>query len=444
MTRRLVLQLAIFVGAGLLVAWPSIDYPWYEDDLHLIRVFSADELRSSWTRSWDQDGFESPGYRPLTVLFNHARASAFDENRAAHRAFVIVLVAIYLVLIGMIGRRFRLTTAAMTLAGVLMLCAKYSSYHLVWISDGVHAAQGILFALAAIAMLRWVESESARWFAASTAFFVMSVLLREDSLATVPVLVGMSILHSRQVGRWPRERARLIAYALVLAIISISVLLVRQAVLTPATTPLWTTARNVVLHLVQVVTLAGWAPLVLAGAFLVIFLLLVLATLKSKGEEAGDAWMWLAFAFVSSSAGIVESRVNLMFFPVTFYCVFAAHVLSRCAAGHTRLAAGWDRPLAIAIALLCIVLPLRESRRQQLSMASGAENVVFTNCDIARQGEWAAVTSPRRRAAALRSLNLLGLHAGNCASFWDESGALKRRMRLPPGMFVPRSPFLSR
>src|SRR5687767_7193333 len=100
----------IFAAAGLVITWPSLNYAWYGDDLHLIRVFSSEELRSVWTGGWDIDGLETPGYRPLTVLFNHARASVFGEQVAAHRLFLLMLCAGYLVLIGSIGRRFGLSS----------------------------------------------------------------------------------------------------------------------------------------------------------------------------------------------------------------------------------------------------------------------------------------------------------------------------------------------
>ena len=366
----------------------------------------------------------------------------FGEVRAAHRVFITVLIAVYLVLVGFIGRRFRLTPAEMTLAGVMMLCAKYSSYQLVWISDGVHAAQGLLFALSALAILRWVDSGHGAWIAASTIAFVLNVLMREDSLAIVPVLIGAAIFYSFDRGRWTARRSGLIVYATVLSVISLAALVARKAVMTGLEPPP-TTFRNVVLHPVQIVTLAGWAPLILAGAFLLIFALLLCIVVQSKPEDARIAWLWLFFALAASSAGVVESRVNLLFIPVTFYCVFAAQVLTRYASGQVRLIGAWDRPLAVAVVLLCIVVPAWQNRLQQLSMAPGSSNVVFIDCNIARGGEWAGVTSPLRRDEALRALQLLGLSAGDCSSLWDESGSLDRT-RLPAGMFVPPLPSLSR
>ena len=102
------LQFLLFVAVGTLVALSSLHYPWHRDDLHLIRTFTTDELMLSWHQTWDFDGLESIGYRPLTVLFNHTRASLFGEVMAAHRLFLITMFAVYLVLVGLVARRLGL------------------------------------------------------------------------------------------------------------------------------------------------------------------------------------------------------------------------------------------------------------------------------------------------------------------------------------------------
>ncbi|MDO8679544.1 MAG: hypothetical protein Q7R30_13395 [Acidobacteriota bacterium] len=141
-------QFVIFAAVGVIVAWPSLHYSWYTDDLHLVREFSRQELLLAWHHTWDLDDIETVGYRPLTVWFNHARAALFGEEMAGHRLFTIALFAAYFVLIARVGRRFGLTPTATTLAGVMMLCAKYSCYHFIWMTDAAHLAQGILLALA--------------------------------------------------------------------------------------------------------------------------------------------------------------------------------------------------------------------------------------------------------------------------------------------------------
>ena len=130
----------------------------------------------------------------------------FGESMASHRLFCIALMAAYLVLIARIGRRFGLTTAATTLAGVMMFCAKYSCYHFLLVVDGVHSAQGIAGALAVLAILRWVDSGAFAWLCASGAAFAVSVLLREDSIAMAPVLVVLATLASRRAAKLAEQQ----------------------------------------------------------------------------------------------------------------------------------------------------------------------------------------------------------------------------------------------
>jgi len=437
-------QFVIFAAVGVIVAWPSLHYGWYGDDLHQVREFSRQELLRAWHHTWDFDGYEAVGYRPLTVWFNHARAALFGEGMAGHRLFTIALFAAYLVLIARVGRRFGLTATATTLAGVMMLCAKYSCYHFIWMTDGVHIAQGIPFALALLAILRWVRSSQPGWLGASIVLFVLSVLVREDSIAVAPVLVALAVLSSRHAAKFAAQRNQLLGYAFTLAAISLTALLARQSLLTPETDPPWTAPKYLAAHLVEVVTLAGWQPLILLPLFVAIFALLLLAVVRWKGAAAETAWTWLACAALSSTPGIVETRVDLLFFPVTFYCLFAAQVLTAYASGRARDFGRSGRAIAVAMALLCVVVPARESRLQQLSMAPGSAGNVETACDIARGGDWAKVTPNTRRDDALRELARLGLSAKDCDVLIDASGELTAHATLPAGAFIPPRRFLSR
>jgi hypothetical protein len=128
---------------------------------------------------------------------------------------------------------------------------------------------------------------------------------------------------------------------------------------------------------------------------------------------------------------------------MTFYCLFVAQVLTAYASGRERSFGTWGRAVAIAVAVICIVVPARESRLQQLSLAFESADSLDVACDIALGGEWAAVTAVKRRDAVLRNLSRLGLDAGSCASLLDEDGMV-REDRMPPGAFVPPRRFLTR
>ena len=79
--RELYLALVLLFLAA---AWPGLGAPLIWDDLHLIRPYSPSELTETWRGPWDPDGVETPGFRPLTTYFNHARASLLGEWTPAH------------------------------------------------------------------------------------------------------------------------------------------------------------------------------------------------------------------------------------------------------------------------------------------------------------------------------------------------------------------------
>ena len=85
----------LFFIVGLALVWPALRWPMVYDDLHLLRTFAPEERARAWWGSWDPDGIEHPGLRPLTLLFNEARYRVLGEDVAAHRLFLVALFALY-------------------------------------------------------------------------------------------------------------------------------------------------------------------------------------------------------------------------------------------------------------------------------------------------------------------------------------------------------------
>jgi hypothetical protein len=107
---RILITFGLLLTVALVVGWHSLDYPMVYDDLHLIRHFSGKEIRGAFTGHWDPDEIETPGFRPFTVLFNHARYHAFGENVVAHRVFLLLRVHL-------ISSDLRLPVTCLALAG---------------------------------------------------------------------------------------------------------------------------------------------------------------------------------------------------------------------------------------------------------------------------------------------------------------------------------------
>jgi hypothetical protein len=194
----------------------------------------------------------------------------------AHRVFVLVLYATYVALLVPVARRFGTGAPAVLLAGIVMLAAWYGVYHYVWITDGNHVLQGLSFATSALLLLSGIERADRVRLGLSVASLGSGLLVREDTLAVVPVLLLLGHLHARS---WPRARARWHAYATAVLLLC-GLLLVYRALVVPQAPPPGRDVRSfavAVAHALNPVgssafdatsralVLAGWAALALVA-----------------------------------------------------------------------------------------------------------------------------------------------------------------------------------
>jgi len=220
---------ALFLLLAIAWTWPAHRWPMVFDDLHLVRTFSARELAAAWTGTWDPDGLETPGFRPLSLAFNHARAALFGERVTGHRHLLAGLFALDLALLVPLGRRLGLGAPAAVAAGLVMLFTRYSAYHLVWITDGNHLLQGLAFLLSALLLLDGLARGSRGRLAASLAVIVAGLLVREDTLAALPALALLAFAGP--------SRPRALAYSSGLAALA-ALLLGWRRLVVPAAQPL--------------------------------------------------------------------------------------------------------------------------------------------------------------------------------------------------------------
>ena len=158
--REAAAALAVCAAVALALAWPSLTWPMVYDDLHQIRAYTAADVAAAFRGRSDPDGIETQGLRPLNLLFNHAQYALFGENVVAHRLFLAALHALYAALLALIGRRFGLSLPFALLAAALAMCARYSVYHYVWLVEGHHYVQGLLFEGALLALLAGLRASS--------------------------------------------------------------------------------------------------------------------------------------------------------------------------------------------------------------------------------------------------------------------------------------------
>jgi hypothetical protein len=374
----------VFLAVGLSVAWRSLDYDWHWDDLHLIRPYSADELAGSFGGTWDPDGLETKGFRPGTVLFNDLRARVFGESVRGHRVFLIVLFGVYLVSLGALVGRFGGRWWVGLLGGILTLCGKNSFYHSVWIADGIHLVPGLLFVAAAHLLLNYLDSGRRSLGAASGVLALVALAAREDALALYPVLLLIGVAYLWFFER-PRESySRMATYAAFLFLTFLLFWSWRLAMVPSA--PNFRINRGVLLG---PLTLFRWT-VCLSGqsgpaqyGFLAAFIILLAVAVRLPRDERRHSLMWLGLAAVTCLPGAIRERANLLFFPISFYAIFATLTVGRLTRG-SRMAA------ALALALLAVVagVSARASRLEQLSLHPMSQDKIYR--------DWEAVYSKIR------------------------------------------------
>lgn len=328
---RLSLFFAWFLVVGLGLAWRTLNWPMVYDDLHLIRSFTSEELLLSFRGSWDPDRIETPGFRPFTTLFNHARYALFGESVAAHRIFLVSLYAFYLTLLVPIACRFGMSESIAVFSATLSLCARYSVYHYVWLSDGIHLLPGIAFVISALLLLGGLAELS--WLKLSLALGSMlaGVLTREDALAVVPILLLLGSVYASRPRRRPQLKA-LCLFAGVLAVLCLALLKYRGMVV-PGAPPLSLNVTGLLTSAGRMLNPMGVVPFdtlsrMLIWGFWVHLPLMVVGLIYFRDAIRWRmAALWLLCAFFACSPSLSVRRDNLLLFPVTFISLFYGSAL---------------------------------------------------------------------------------------------------------------------
>jgi hypothetical protein len=421
----------LFFAVMLALAGPAVRWPMVYDDLHLLRPFTAEERARAWRGSWDPDGIEHPGLRPLTMIFNEARHRLFGENVAAHRVFLLGLYALYASVLVRVAAGLGVPAPAGIAAGLLLLCSRYSVYHYVWLTEGNHLLQGLLFETAALALGNGLTRGSWPPLALSLAACTAVVLVREDGLALVPVLLLFG-----WVAAPPHRRRRLLGYAAILLAVSLSLFTYRlaavpQAPMPGVDLPSFALAVGRMLLLPGAESFDGLSRAVvwiwIAGAALVL-----VGSLRRHFPDERLALVFLTAAVLSCMSALTFRRDDMLFFPLTFAALFYGTGLWALARQGTARAA------ACGVMLLVGILGGGyTSRVFALNFHPDSARAIRWNAQML-YGAYAARATipPERRAAMVRQLAAQGI--GSPADL-PALGARIGRARAG-GPFCPRAP----
>jgi hypothetical protein len=400
----------LFFAVGLALAGPALRWPMVYDDLHLLRSFTPEERASVWRGTWDPDGVEHAGLRPLTVHFNEVRYRLFGENVAAHRIFVIGLLALHACLLALVAAAVGVPWPAALAGSGLMLCSRYSVYHYVWLTDGNHPLQGVLFGASALALIAGLRRRSAPWLVASLPAFAAAALVREDTLALAPVLLLLGF------AAVPGARRLLTLFAAALLAVSGALFLYRLRAVPAAPTP-GLDLQSFVVAVARGLNIAGpewfdgFSRLVawtwMAAPVLVVAGLLLRAIRSRASEEARPAFLFLAAAVIACTPALTFRRDDLLFFPVGFAALFYASGLWALSHGGLAL-----RVAAAALFASGLVGGAYTSRAFALNFHPDSARAVRWNAQML-YGPYAkgATIPPERRAAVESRLAVHGVRS---------------------------------
>jgi hypothetical protein len=409
---RLRAEAAAFLACAALaltLAWPSLRWPMVYDDLHQIRAYTTADFAAAWRGRSDPDGIETRGLRPLNMAFNHAQYTLFGESVAGHRLFLAALHALYAAGLVLVARRFGLPLPFALLAAALAMCARYSVYHYVWLVEGQHYAQGLLFEAALVLLLAGLRTASAGPLVLSAALLLAGVLIREDTLALAPILalLGYVGLGTRR----DRPRLALLAgYAAVLAMGCLALLAYRARVAPDALPP----GRDVMALLVSVRRALNpmglehfdTASLVLVVLWGALAPLLILALFAARNaDERRMPMVWLACALLACAPALTLRRDDLLLFPTSFVALFFGSALWEVSRDSATL-----RRVAIGVLVVGIAGGAWLSRVYAQNFHPYSARAVWWNGKFI-YGSYAsrATIPPERRAAMARQLASVGI-----------------------------------
>ena len=428
----------LFLLLAIAWTWPARSWPMVFDDLHLVRTFTAPELARAWTGHWDPDGLETPGFRPLSLWFNHVRAALFGEKVIAHRHLMAGMFAVTLALLVPLGREVGLDAGASVAAGLAMLFTRYSAYHLVWITDGNHHLQGLAFVGSALLLVRSRERASTAVLALSLFAIAFGLCVREDTLAALPALTLIAF------ARGPRRRAA--AYTIGLGLLAAALLAWRRAVV-PGSQPLGFDVAGfarAVVHAFDPVGVGGFdlGSRILSHGWWVI-LAATLAGLVVTGDGAArrGAGLWAVAAVAAATPGLLLQRDDLLFFA----SLFVALMLAAAWQAIWRARPSW-RPLVVIGLMWSLVGGAWTGAALAENFHPASARAIDWNTEFL-YGRYAAATiPPARRDAVAAQLAGLGIRAGEqprarVRALIDEAKDTgRRRPRRDGRVFFPLLP----
>jgi hypothetical protein len=439
--RALPLWFGIFFVAALALTKDPLDYYWFWDDFHLIRVRSLTEVLGAFWGPWDLDGIETPGFRPLSTVYYAVLGMALGEQpRLAH--FVnFTALGLYFGLLVLFVTRLGMHAWEGVMAGLFTMSAITTAWSLAWLTDSIRPTSGIPVVLAALFALLWADTRKRRWLVAAVAFAGMGALIREDAIGLWPLVIGgVALRQLRGSGLVLRPAVTVFAALLLLGL---SLAVVRRMVVPAAPTSIelanWPTQVYWALTPTGELGQGSWQDVLAATLGCVV--LLPLFSAWGNRHTLQLTALWTVCLVLAASSGLVVLRTNNLLFATTFVGLLVA----------TGVGASFERSKVLGVAAVAICLTVGGLAAVQSSLAQESLHVnsidaVLKRRDMRRYDAKGASISAERLAFIDADLARRGVTRRGDISAWTEM--VQAEGRLAPGgegqTFVPRIGVLQR
>lgn len=203
--RRVAAYGSIFIVL-IIFFYPSLDYPFSMDAIHLIRPYSLKEILSAWSGHWDPDNIETAGWRPLYPLFLYGEWLLFRSSGIALRLGLILVITAMLANLNGLFQRFT-GDRGLSLAAVFLTATAMSNcYHVTFLSDGIHMWALLFLVISTRLFVRSLKGSYLIEILGAFFFYITALLVREEAISwslALP-LIGILVFYHRGIIPWRR------------------------------------------------------------------------------------------------------------------------------------------------------------------------------------------------------------------------------------------------
>ena len=162
--------------------------PYVWDDLHFFRIYSNEELISTWNGNWDPDNIETPSYRPIATLYYHFLYFIFNENTFLLRIFIFCGVLFLILLTNKLFKLLNFSKSQIIIFTALIIFSKIFTTLVAWFTVSILIFIYI-FAIASIMFFFLsIEKNNNFYFIISLIFACCAIFAREE-LYVLPAMM---------------------------------------------------------------------------------------------------------------------------------------------------------------------------------------------------------------------------------------------------------------